>query len=121
VQIKLADVRDLRFQGGFDVDVSKAEPAPSNLYDKATQIGKTFTYKIKGQAAAGTLWGTDTYTLDSALAAAVVHAGVVKDGQMGIVRIKIVASPAAFVGSTRNGVTSHPYGDYPAAYKILKR
>lgn len=121
VQIKLADVRDLRFQGGFDLDISKAQPAPANLYDMATQIGKTFTYKIKGQAAAGTLWGTDTYTLDSALAAAVVHAGVVKDGQMGVVRIKIVASPASFVGSTRNGVTSHPYGEYPAAYKIIKR
>lgn len=121
VQLKLADVRDLRFQGGFDFDVSKAEPAPAHLYDKGNEIGKTFTYKITGNAAAGTLWGTDTYTLDSALAAAVVHAGVVKDGQTGVVRIKIVASPASFVGSTRNGVTSHPYGVYPAAYKIIKR
>jgi hypothetical protein len=121
VQLKLADVRDLRFQGMIAGDVSQAAPAPASLYDKATQIGKTFTYRIKGNAAAGTLWGSDTYTLDSALAAAVVHAGVVKDGQLGVVRIKIVASPASFKGSTRNGVTSHPYGVYPAAYKILKR
>src|SRR5205085_10842177 len=118
---KLADVRDLRFREGVDVDLSKAEPAPAHLYDKGDQIGKTFTYKITGNAGAGTLWGTDTYTLDSALAAAVVHAGVVKDGKTGVVRIKIVASPASFTGSTRNGVSSHSYGEYPAAYKILKR
>jgi hypothetical protein len=121
VQLKLADVRDLRFQGEIDGDLAKAEPAPAHLYDKVNQIGKTFTYKITGNAGAGTLWGTDTYTLDSALAAAVVHAGVVKDGKTGVVRIKIVPSPASFVGSTRNGVSSHNYGDYPAAYKILKR
>lgn len=121
VQLKLADVRDLRFQGIIEGDLSKAEPAPAHLYDKADQIGKTFTYKITGNAAAGTLWGTDTYTLDSALAAAVVHAGVVKDGKAGVVRLKIVPSPASFTGSTRNGVSSHPYGVYPAAYKILKR
>jgi hypothetical protein len=121
VQLKLADVRDLRFQGSIDGDLAKAEPAPAHLYDKADQIGKTFTYKIKGNAGAGTLWGTDTYTLDSALAAAVVHAGVVKDGKEGVVRLKIVPSPASFTGSTRNGVSSHNYGAYPAAYKILKR
>lgn len=121
VQLKLADVRDLRFQGSIDGDLAKAEPAPAHLYDKADQIGKTFTYKITGNAGAGTLWGTDTYTLDSALAAAVVHAGVVKDGKTGVVRLRIVASPPSFVGSTRNGVTSHNYGEYPAAYKILKR
>lgn len=121
VNLKLSDVRDLRFNGGVDLDLSKAEPAPAHLYDKVDQIGKTFTYKIKGNAGAGTLWGTDTYTLDSALAAAVVHASVVKDGQMGVVRIKIVPSPPAFTGSTRNGIMSHNYGAYPAAYKILKR
>lgn len=121
VLLKLVDVRDLRFQGSIGGDLSKAEPAPTHLYDKADQVGKTFTYKIKGNAAAGTLWGTDTYTLDSALAAAVVHAGVVKDGKEGVVRIKIIPSPASFTGSTRNGVTSNNYGVYPAAYKILKR
>ena len=121
VQLKLADVRDLRFQGSVEGDLAKAEPAPAYLYDKADQIGRTFTYKVTGKAAGGTLWGTDTYTLDSSLAAAVVHAGVVKDGKTGVVRLKIVPSPASFVGSTRNGVTSHNYGSYPAAYKILKR
>lgn len=121
VDLKLADVRDLRFSGGFETDLSKLEAAPAHLYDKGDQIGKTFTWRIKGNAAAGTLWGTDTYTLDSALAAAVVHAGVVKDGKEGVVRVKIVESPAAFTGSTRNGISSYNYGMYPAAYKIMKR
>jgi hypothetical protein len=121
VELKLADVRDLRFHGGGDeIDLSKLQNAPPYLYDMQTQIGKTFTWKITGNARAGTLWGTDTYTLDSALAAAVVHAGVVKDGQTGAVRLKIVESPESFTGSTRNGVSSHNYARYPAAYKIIK-
>jgi hypothetical protein len=121
VELKLADVRDLRFQGGYEeLDLAKLEMAPANLYDKANQIGKTFVWKIKGNASAGTLWGSDTYTLDSTLAAAVVHAGVVKDGQLGAVRVKIIESPAAFTGSTRNGISSYDYGSYPAAYKIIK-
>jgi hypothetical protein len=122
VQLKLVDVRDLRFAGVVeDADLSKIEAAPAHLYDKGDQIGKTFVYKVKGNASGGSVWGTDTYTLDSSLAAAAVHAGVVKDGKLGVVRLKIVASPAAFTGTTRNGVSSYDYGSYPAAYKILKR
>jgi hypothetical protein len=45
---------------------------------------------------------------------------VVKDGQTGAVRLKIVESPDSFTGSSRNGVSSHNFGRYPAAYKILK-
>jgi len=121
VELKLADVRDLRFQGGFEeIDLSKLDPAPANLYDKASQIGKTFTYKVTGNMAGGAVYGTDTYTLDSSLAMAAVHASVVKNGQTGVLRVKIVDSPASFTSSTRNGITSHAWGPYPAAYKIIK-
>jgi hypothetical protein len=120
VNLRLADVRDMYFPGEVEAsDLSKLEVAPPNLYDKANQIGKTFTFKVTG--AAGSVYGTDVYTLDSSLAAAAVHAGVVKMGATGILRVRIIESPEAFVSSTRNGITSSAWGRYSAAYKVLKR
>ena len=58
------------------------------------------------------------YTTDSQLATAAVHAGAVRAGQTGVVKVTMLASPPAFQGSSRNGVTSNPYGPYPAAYRV---
>jgi hypothetical protein len=49
---------------------------------------------------------------------AAVHAGAVKAGQTGNVRVTILPAMAGFVGSTQNGVTSNPYANYPGAYQI---
>jgi hypothetical protein len=121
VELKLAGVRDLYFPGQIEEgDFSKVEQAPYNLSDKAGQVGKSFAFRVTGNAS-GFIYGTDTYTLDSNLATAAVHAGVVKNGATGLVRVKIVESPETFVSSTRNGVTSTAWGRYPAAYRIIKR
>jgi hypothetical protein len=83
------------------------------------QIGMTFRFRVTG-ALGGRLWGTDVYTLDSSLETAAVHAGVLKPGQTGIVKVKIVPSPQNFQASTRHGVTSEGYQQYPAAYRFMK-
>ncbi len=70
--------------------------------------------------AQGFVWGTDTYTLDSSLALTAVHAGVLKTGQTGVVRVKILGPQAGFQGSTRNGVTSMPYGFYNGGYEFVR-
>jgi hypothetical protein len=75
---------------------------------------------VFGGMMAGGLWGTDTYTADSSLALAAVHAGVLKNGQTGIVKVKIVNPPASFEASTRNGVSSGAYGSYPGAFKVMR-
>ncbi len=92
---------------------------PGNLTQYGGQIGKSFFFQVTG-AAAGSLWGTDVYTTDSTLAAAAVHCGILKPGQSGVVKVTITASPPAFTGSTRHGLTSSNYGQYPAAYKVSK-
>jgi hypothetical protein len=121
VNLKLADVRDLYFPGEIEEgDFGKVVPAPYNLSDKANQIGKTFAFKVTGNAS-GSVYGTDVYTLDSSLATAAVHAGVVKNGATGVIRVKIIESPESFVSSARNGVTSYPWTRYSAAYKVIKR
>jgi hypothetical protein len=70
--------------------------------------------------AADAVWGTGTYTLDSTLAAAAVHAGVLRAGQTGVVKVKLLAPQASFEGSTRNGVTSMAFGFYPGAFSLSR-
>jgi hypothetical protein len=121
-QMKLADVRSLRMPGTPDVeaDAKHALPDPGSLSNYAQQTGKTFQFQVTG-ANQGALYGTDTYTTDSTLAKAAVHAGVLKQGQTGVVRVTILPAQATFTGSTRNGVTSSEWGQYPAAFQFKRR
>ena len=100
-------------------DLVQALPDPGSLtaYQQPQHIGKTFVFRVTG-AAAGSLWGTEVYTLDSTLAAAAVHYGVLKVGQTGNVRVTIMGPTIGFVGSTRNGLTSANYANYPGAFRI---
>ena len=100
-------------------EIGNAIADPGNLHGYHQQVGKTFAFRVTG-VANNNLWGTDVYTTDSSLAAAAVHAGVLRAGQTGVVRIKIIPSPPAFQSSTRNGVTSNNYGMFVAAFQVLK-
>ena len=66
----------------------------------------------------GSIWGTDIYTLDSTLGLAALHAGVLKQGQTGTVKVTILGPQPAFLGSVRNGVTTNDYGRYGSAYRV---
>jgi hypothetical protein len=145
LQLKLADARSLRSLNAVeesDANLANVEPDPGNLMQRLNDIGKVYRFRVTGAfpGAAGrralmlpaggfapggviigeNLWGTDTYTADSTVALAAVHAGVLKPGQTGIVRVKIVPTLPAFEGSTRHGVTSAPFGPFPGAYKFVR-
>ena len=67
----------------------------------------------------GTVWGTDVYTADSRLSAAAVHAGAVRVGERGLIRVTILDGAAqGYEGSTRNGVQTFDYAAYPTAYRV---
>jgi hypothetical protein len=120
VQIRLADVFIMSTKSTApETDTADAVAAPVDLQQFQNQIGKTFKFKVTAQAT-GSIWGTDVYTTDSTLGLVVVHAGLLQPGQTGIIKVTVVPSPAAFVGSTRNGVTSQPYQQFPAAYRVQK-
>jgi mono/diheme cytochrome c family protein len=95
----------------------KVEDGPVNLSDLQRMIGKTFRFRVTGSAT-GTIYGTGTYTADSPLATVAVHAGILKAGQTGIVKVTIVAPLDAYQGSEKNGVTSSDYGEWPGAYQV---
>jgi hypothetical protein len=120
-QMRLSDLRSLNAPGAEPeaAVATAAEPPPGNLMQLQGNIGKTYRFRVTGNPN-GAVWGTDVYTSDSSLEAAAVHAGVLRPGQTGVVRVTIVAPPPVFGGSTRNGVTSMPFNGFPGAYKILK-
>ena len=74
--------------------------------------------EVTGDKNAGTVWGTDLYTDDSALAAVAVHAGLVADGQKGVVKVTIAPGADAYQGSDRNGVASIDYAEWGGSYRI---
>jgi hypothetical protein len=120
VQVKLADVRGLRAAGFAEPDKLTALADPGSLTGYASQFGKKLAFTVTGRAD-GSLWGTGVYTLDSTLAAAAVHAGVLKVGETGVVKVEIVVPPPAFAGTMQNGITSSPWNAYPdGAFQFFK-
>jgi hypothetical protein len=126
-QLKLADIRTLRSGTAIVAEeIQNAPPAPANLMAFQQQFGKELTYSLTGftpgQGQQGSVWGTDVYTLDSNLAAAAVHAGIAKPGEVVVVRVRVVRSPPQFTASFRNGINSTAYGNYPAgAYEFVHK
>lgn len=125
--LKLADLRSLRAGAqAASEEVAAAAQAPGNMSAYQQQFGKELTFAVTGftptPGANPSVWGTDQYTLDSNLAAAVVHAGLAKPGETVVVKVRVVQSPPQFVSSFRNNVNSTAYGNYPAgAYEFVRR
>lgn len=77
----------------------------------------TFNVSLTGNGTTSTsIWGTDTYTDDSLVGKAAVHAGKLAAGQSGVVAVTLVPGLSSYVGSTRNGVSSGSYGSWTNSY-----
>ncbi len=94
-----------------------ASDAPANMVDLCDTVGATYYFRVLG-ATDGPLWGTDVYTADSMLATTAVHAGAVKAGESGIIKVTVIQPPNQYLGSTRYGVTSNDFGRYATAYRV---
>lgn len=92
-------------------------PDPGALSQFANSIGNVYYFRATG-ARNDIIWGTDIYTTDSALAATTVHAGVLNEGQTGIVKVTILPGQMNYQGMPRNGITSNSYGQYPTSYRV---
>ena len=65
----------------------------------------------------GAVWGTDTYTADSGLCRAAVHAGMI-GRQGGVVRVQMLPGQPRYPGTTRNGISSSNYGPYDSSFRF---
>lgn len=108
-----ARVRQLR----GDLLGVRADPGTLTEFSVA-DAGRTALIEVVGRTD-GSVWGTDVYTADSRLAVAAVHAGAVREGERGLVRITVVdGASQEYAGSERNGVVSFDYATYPVAYRV---
>jgi hypothetical protein len=93
------------------------EKGPANLTGYRNQTGKVLFFEVVGSTDSG-VFGTDIYTADSSLAAAAVHAGVLKNGEKGVVKVTILPGQAEYKASSRNGVTSLGWYAYDGSYRV---
>lgn len=67
----------------------------------------------------GATWGTDSYTGDSAICRAAIHAGLVgEDG--GEVTVILEPGRPAYRGSSRHGIASSDYGAFSSSYRLQR-
>jgi hypothetical protein len=103
---------------GFLDGGNAALPDPGNLAPPETDIGKVFYYSVTGAAAGGAIYGSDVYVPGSTLSMAAVHAGVLKEGQRGVVKVTVLAGQQTYAAATRNGITSNAYGASTVSFKV---
>lgn len=77
----------------------------------------TFTVSLTG-VNSGSIWGTNTYTSDSLIALAAVHAGKLKAGDSANVSVTLSDGLKSYEGSTRYGVTSNSFGAYDTSFNF---
>jgi LCCL domain len=94
-----------------------ASDAPNNMHGLCDTVGAVYYFRVTGTSE-GQVWGTNIYTRDSSLGAAAVHAGLLKPGANAVLRVTVVAALKSYAGTTRNGVTTSDYADFPHAWKL---
>ncbi len=102
---------------------SSSAPNVSACPSNATSMrgtGRTLRCSCSGSATrSGTVWGTNTYTDDSKICRAAVHAGVIGSGG-GIVTLRAVSGQSSYQASSRNGVSSTSYGNWSGSYRFVQ-
>lgn len=96
-----------------------ASDGPLNMHGLCDVVGATYYFRITGTTD-GQVWGTDTYTRDSVLGTAAVHAGLLKPAETAVLRVTVVAPLGAYPGTTRHGVTTTDYGVFPQAWRLSR-
>jgi hypothetical protein len=86
-------------------------PDPGTLEGYRGQAGQTLSFLVTG-AVAGSVYGDGTYTDDSRLAVAAVHAGLLAPGQTGTVTVTILPGQEHYVAAIRNNISSFAYGSW---------
>ena len=85
-----------------------------------TWVGAQYEFDCPagGKATRG-VCGTNTYTDDSSVCGAAVHAGLITSKSGGKVTIEMREGQASYRASTRNKVKSQPYPAWPASFIVV--
>jgi LCCL domain len=102
----------------FSVTVAgpNAIDSNTNATNQRGKNGQQFSYTCPANIVLNSVWGTDTYTDDSRICSAAIHAGKITQAGGGLVTIEIAPGQASYLGSSRNGVISSSYGSWVGSY-----
>lgn len=93
--------------------------APATLSGVQANPGQTLVFRVTG-GTEGAVWGSDVYTDDSAIAAAVVHAGLLRPGETGTIMLTVQEGAPAYSASSRNGIESNNYGEWGRSFTMIR-
>ncbi|QIX54062.1 LCCL domain protein (plasmid) [Rhodococcus sp. DMU1] len=83
------------------------------------QDGGQVSFDCPAGGTFGSVWGSGTYTDDSSVCTAGVHAGVISQQTGGVVVIVISPGLSSYQGSTANGVTSQDWGNWSGSFQVV--
>jgi hypothetical protein len=83
-----------------------------------SETGKTYKFKCPPGGKESSVWGTDTYTADSSICNAAVHAGKLTMESGGSVTIELRPGESSYKGTTRNGIKTNDYGAYGRSFVV---
>ena len=81
--------------------------------------GGQFTFDCLPGGSLNPVWGPDTYTDDSSVCTAAVHAGLITADDGGIVVIRVRHGLDAYEGSTRKGVRTSDYDKWEGSFEFV--
>ncbi|KAA0234891.1 MAG: hypothetical protein EDR02_07590 [Actinobacteria bacterium] len=80
------------------------------------RVGETVEIECPPDGEPTTIWGTGTYTDDSSICTAAVHAGLITLEDGGDVSIEVTEGEESYEGSEANGITSTDYGAWDGSF-----
>lgn len=93
----------------------------SNALAYRGSIGGTFSFVCPAGGTLGkSVYGTGSYTVDSGICVAAVHAGLISPGTGGVVKIRITPGLSAYVGTLRHGVKTSSWGSYHTSFVFVR-
>jgi hypothetical protein len=98
-------------------DDAAPRPERVNMVTYRGRIGETFEFSVTGSADYP-VFGTGIYTDDTAIESAAVHAGVLRSGQPGVVRVTVLAGQRQYVATKQHGIDSIASGPAMGSFRI---
>ncbi len=102
---------------------AQANPINISCTDSIKSLGMTGSMQIEAvcpvNCTRGSVWGTGTYTTDSALCVAAVHDGTV-DSSGGAIKVNLKPGQSSYNGSSNNGVNTQSWGAYGQSFVFVK-
>jgi hypothetical protein len=109
---------DTADDGGSTGDPAVASAWARTASEFRDRVGETVDVECPPDGVLGSLWGTNTYTDDSSICTAAVHAGLITVEDGGEVTIEILEGQDEYLAAESNGVESKVFGPFEGSFSF---